>query len=371
MKIAITSSCYGTQQTGATQRFRGIYRELFKRLTDTEFVVFEPRDCNIRSWFELSENVRFTTTPLSNRQHRAQKLLQGFTFWPAILKREGCDIFDNPALSLHKSPYVRTTLLIHDIRYFSQETSPATKYVARRILDRAVTQCDLVVTVSESMRNEILSLYPSLNVSVVYNAVDLEFFRAPSCSDLQLIRDKYELPDEFMLSVGHFEDRKNYKALVSAVSLLRHWNKDIRLVIVGNDNGGLEAVRKHIELQGVPANVTTLNGVSDFDISCLYRLSKLFVFPSYYEGFGIPILEAMASGCPMVLSEIPVFRELTQGQGVYFDYRKPESIAGAIHQVLSSPSERDRLIEYGNSRVRNFTFSEVSLALENVYRTLC
>ena len=244
------------------------------------------------------------------------------------------------------------------------------KLISRLILAKALTRCDRLVTPSESVRNEILSLYPDLPISVVHNGVDIDAFRAASHSDLSSIRHRHNLPNDFVLSVGHFEKRKNYLNLVTAVAQLREKQRAVHLVIVGNDNGELAAVKKHVHALGVATNVTILNGLSDFELSCIYRLCKLFVFPSYYEGFGIPILEAMAAGCPIVLSDIPVFKELTQGQGVYFEYNNPDSIAIAIDEVLSSNSERDRLIQYGRERVQDFSFQKVSMALEGVYRTL-
>jgi glycosyltransferase involved in cell wall biosynthesis len=198
----------------------------------------------------------------------------------------------------------------------------------------------------------------------------MSFFQEVSYSDLCSVRSCHNLPDNFVLSVGHFEQRKNYINLVTAVARLRDKGRAVYLVIVGNDNGELGAVRKHVHSLGLATNVKILNGLSDFEVSCIYRLCKLFVFPSYYEGFGIPILEAMAAGCPIVLSDIPVFKELTQGQGVYFKHNKPDSIALAIDEVLASNSERDRLIQYGKKRVQEFSFPKVSRALEGVYRAL-
>lgn len=371
MKIAINATCLGARASGATQRFKGMYRELFSRLTDTEFVVFEPQDCSIRSWFDTYPNVTFKPTPLSNQQHRIYRVFRGFTFWPTTLKREKCDVFDQSHLPLVKSPSGRTVLQIYDIRYFSQARGLPSKNISRLVLNRAVAGCDRLLTISKSMRDEILSLYPSLDIAVVYCGVDINRFQTISSSDVQRVRNSYKLPADFVLSVGHFERRKNYKNLVTALSLLRDRKRDVHLLIVGNSAGELEEIRRHINSLGVQANITILNGICDFELSCLYRLSKLFVFPSSYEGFGIPILEAMASGCPVVLSDIPVFREITQGQGVYFDHRQPESIANAIDQVLTSSCEHNRLVTYGNTRVMEFTFAKASMALENVYRTLC
>jgi glycosyltransferase involved in cell wall biosynthesis len=367
MKIGINATCFYNRPTGATQRFKGIYRELFLRLSNTEFVVFEPRDCKISSWFDKYDNVSFRPTPLSS-QDRVRKFLRGLRFWPSTLRRESCNIFEAFNMPFVRSPVGRTALTILDIRKAYDTTLSKTVY--RLVLDESVRKCDHIITDSESVRHEILSLYPGLAVSVVYNGVDISFFQAASFPDLFSVRDRHNLPNDFVLSVGHFERRKNYLNLVTAIAQLREKRRAVYLVIVGNDSGELAAVKKLIYSLGVSTNVAILNGLSDFELSCIYRLCKLFVFPSSYEGFGIPILEAMAAGCPMVLSDIPVFKELTQGQGVYFEYHNPESIASAIEEVLESNSERDRLIQYGKERVKEFSFPKISMALEGVYRIL-
>ena len=116
-------------------------------------------------------------------------------------------------------------------------------------------------------------------------------------------------------------------------------------------------------------NVKILRNLSDFEVKCVYKLCNLFVFPSSYEGFGIPPLEAMAAGCPLVLSDIPVFREITENRGIYFSHDDSESIANSVEKVLSSSSDRARLIEYGKGQ---YMLSVLILAkqLEGIYRSL-
>jgi glycosyltransferase involved in cell wall biosynthesis len=369
MKIGINATCYDNKSTGATQRFKGVYGELFKRLRNTEFVVFEPRDCNIRAWFDNYENLSFRPTPFSSQQ-RARKFFRGFSFWPDVLRHERCDVFEVFNLPMISSPKGLNFLTIHDIRYVSQPGSYLERYISRLVLDKSVAQCDRIITVSFSMRDEIQPLYPAVPISVVYNGVDIDRAQMASSADLLAIRHSYNLPSEFVFSVGHFEPRKNYMNLVTAIAILRESRRDVHLVIVGNDHGDLPAVQKHIHALGVARDVTILNGLSDFEVFCMYRLCQLFVFPSSYEGFGLPVLEAMLARCPMVLSDIAVFKEITQGKGVYFKHDEPESIAAAIDGVLTSNGERERLVRYGTERVKDFTFAKASRALEGLYSSL-
>jgi glycosyltransferase involved in cell wall biosynthesis len=178
------------------------------------------------------------------------------------------------------------------------------------------------------------------------------------------------LPNGFLLSIGHFEKRKNYSRLIDALALLNRQGRNLHLVIVGNESGESQVIKKKIARSGLSGHVTVLHGISDSEVQCLYRLAGLFVFPSYYEGFGIPVLEAMASACPMVLSDIPVFREITGNQGAFFPFDDVPAMAKAIAAVLDSADERRRLIALGHQRVKDFHFSAIAEKLQALYRTL-
>ena len=132
----------------------------------------------------------------------------------------------------------------------------------------------------------------------------------------------------------------------------------------------MESVQQRIIEKKLQNQITILSRLSDVEVRCAYRLSSLFVFPSYYEGFGIPILEAMASGIPIALSDIPVFREITQNSGLYFDPFNIESMCDAIEQGLMSTGLRKDIVEYGNHRVDDFEFSLLAAQLSAVYESI-
>ena len=115
-------------------------------------------------------------------------------------------------------------------------------------------------------------------------------------------------------------------------------------------------------------NVMILKNLPNWEVQSLYRLCSLFVFPSVYEGFGIPILEAMAAQRPMVLSDLPVFREITENQSIYFDPNKIESIADVILKTYSSKFEQERLVDYGLKRMEAFKYHNLAQDLVKIYR---
>lgn len=369
MKIGLNATCLNDRPSGARQRFFGIYGELVKRLPDAEFVVYEPVDCKVAAWFEGAPNVSARPTPLPS-EGRLKRLARGLGYWRKALLLDQFDLFECFNQPLIKSPTGRTLLTIHDIRRLYADWGTLERSIYRLALERDLKTADHVLTVSESMKQEIHDFFPGVPISVVYNGLDAEIFDSVAESDLQALRRKHGLPEAFIMAVGHLERRKNYLRLIDAIARLRDQGRVLNLVIVGNDSGERKAIQDRIDSAKLSDNVTFLSGLSDLEVRCAYKLCSLFVFPSSYEGFGIPILEAMAAGCPMVLSDIPVFREITQNKGVYFPHDDVEAMAAAIDAVLSSSSQRTSLINYGKERVQAFSFKSLAGQLESVYRTL-
>ncbi len=368
MKIGLNATCLNDRPSGARQRFVGIYGELFKSLPDSEFVIYEPFDCPVGSWFDENANVSFKQTPIPS-EGRLQRLAGGFRYWRAELESEKFDYFEGFHLPIIKAPTGKTLLTVHDIRGLNSEYGVISRAVYKSVLNRSVGATDHVITVSETMKQDILKYYPNTPISVIYNGFDIHGFDRVTESAILSARQKFALPEEFLLAVGHFEERKNYQRLIEAISILRDMGRSCSLVIIGNNNGERAALEKHVESLNLSGHVQMLSGLSDLEVRSAYKLCSLFIFPSAYEGFGIPILEAMAAGRPMVLSDIAVFREITQNKGIYFPYDDVELMASAIETGLSSSHERARLIDYGNKRVKDFSFKNLAEQVVSLYKS--
>jgi len=369
MRVGLNATCFNERASGAKQRFIGIYGELIRRLPGTEFIVYEPEDCKVSSWFSGSGNVTPRLTPLPS-DGRVKRLVKGLGYWPQIQNLDGLDLFECFNLPLTHSRKVRTVLTIHDIRGVYLGRSALQRLTYRLALKREFNRTDHIITVSESMKQEIIDIYPCAEISVVRNGIDVKRFDDITTTDCEIFRGRYNLPKEPILSVGHFEQRKNYLRLIDALAKLRDEGQDLNLVIVGNDSGERKRIQERIDASNLNQRVTLLSGLSDLEVRCAYKLASLFVFPSSYEGFGIPILEAMAAGCPMVLSDIPVFREITQNRGIYFPFDDVDALAESIGRILSSSSQREKSVGYGKERVEAFTFKTLAEQMESVYRKL-
>jgi len=366
MKIGLNATCFNDRPSGAKQRFIGLYSELIKRMPETEFVVFEPADCAVGRWFGDAVNVTIRHTPIPSTG-RVRKFVAGFGYWSSILARENLDILEDFDLPVIAASGGRTFLTIHDIRSLHAKAYWHDRAVYRAVAGHAFRVADRVITVSETMRRNILEEFPRAQVSVIYNGIDDTLLSKITENQILNIADKYTLPREFIMTVGHLEQRKNHLSLIDAIAKLRDRGNSCFLLIVGNDSGTKDSLKARIENRGLSSHIKILSQLPDIDVFSLYRLAKAFIFPSTYEGFGIPILEAMAADCPLVLSDIPVFRELTEGQAVYFPPIDVDAMALAIEKVLTSSSERDRLLNYGRKRIGMFKYSSLAAQLEDLY----
>jgi len=368
MKIVLNATCLNSHPSGARNRFVGIYQQIFKLCPEVDFIVFEPKDCSISSWFSRSFNVRYIKTGQSS-ENSIQRYLSGKLFWSRELNKINPDIFETYHLPLVKSPAGRTILTVHDIRYlrFPHLYSPFRRVVSRSLLRSALLRSDLVITVSNAIKKEILDFCPKANVKVIHNGIDPEAYHSLSGEDLSKIKESLNLPQKFILSVGHLEKRKNYPRLLEAISSLNLKGNNLFLCIVGNEGDDSKAILDKINELKLINNVKLLKNLTDHEVRGLYRLCSLFVFPSLYEGFGIPIIEAMAAQCPMVLSDLPVFREITENQSLYFNENDPELMARAILKAYDSASEQKRLIEYGTKRVEMFKYDKLARDLKQIY----
>lgn len=366
MRVGLNATCFNDRPSGAKQRFVGIFRELLTQMPEAEFVLYEPSDCQVSNWFDGFPNISARITSIPS-EDRIRKHINGHLYWHSFLQKEGLDVFERFNLPIVRAREAWNLMTIHDIRGVNSDKQSIKQKLKKAYVRRSLNAADHVITVSESMKKEILGAYPGVPISVIYNGINEAGFEQVSDSDLTAFRRDNALPEGFALAVGHFEKRKNYLRLMGAISLLSKRGVRCPLLIIGNDSGERKVIESRVDALGLTGSVRILCGLTDHEVRCAYKLCSLLVFPSFYEGFGIPILEAMAARRPMVLSDLPVFREITQDEGIYFPPDDVEAMADAIGQGLSSSGDRKRLVEYGGKRIKDFGFSQLARQLKEVY----
>jgi len=368
MRIGINVTSINSRPSGVREQFYGLFNELIKKMNDTEFVLYEPSDFPVGKQFEKIENVSSIATTIPSDK-RLLKQLKSLLYWNITKAHEKLDIFEGLSLPFYKPHEPKGLLTIYDIRGI-HHSDRLYRSIYTRVLRNALISADQIITISQSMKSEILNFEPRSNVEIVYCGINKSLFSSKDEISLKTIRLKLNLPKEFILAVGHLEARKDYPTLIEAVAILKRMGLKLPLVIVGNDNGELQKINSLIHSKDLSKEVILLSGIITEDLCGLYQLCNLFVFPSRYEGFGIPVLEAMASGTPIILSDISVFKEITENKLIYFPVGNSESLANEIIKLINKSSDLITMRDYGIRRVLDFNFNQLAEKQESIYDKL-
>ncbi|WP_088307278.1 glycosyltransferase family 4 protein, partial [Novosphingobium sp. B 225] len=314
-------------------------------------------------------NVEARPTPIPS-EGRVARLLAGRGYWNKALRADRLDLFEAFHLPAVIAPDCPTLLTIHDLRPVRPDAPLAERLVARPVLHRALSRAAWTLAVSDTVAAELAAFHPGARVERLYNGVIPADFAAPAPEVLADTLNRWRLPEQFLLAVGHIERRKNLPQLVEALALLRAQGLDRPLVVVGNPGGAEEELAAAIARHGLGDLVRVLHGVSHADLLALYHASRAMVFPSAYEGFGIPMVEAMAAGRPVAASDTPVFRELAGDAAQFFPLGDAPATAAAIEALWSDPALAARLVERGQALLPRFDFAVLADQLAVLYRSI-
>ena len=295
-----------------------------------------------------------------------------------LLRREKVDIvhFTNylvPTLRFSNAKYVVT---IYDLTAwrFPETLPPAYIAYIKGAVSHAVKAADLIFTLSDAVKREIIELFEidSERIRTVYSGIAQSFWEAPKKrpSELRAIRDKYGISQDFLLFIGVIEKRKNVITLVKAFEILMD-RMDLQLVLVGRPGYGFRKVEKYIRENHLRGKVILTGYVSEEEKLALYDSATLFVYPSLYEGFGIPLVEAMVRKVPIVASKIPSTEEVAGEAAIYYeDLLNHEALAERILELIKNDVLRQDLVEKGLKRACDFSWEKVSKRHLQAYREL-
>jgi glycosyltransferase involved in cell wall biosynthesis len=318
----------------------------------------------------------FHTVPLLEPDTTAK----GYFEFRIILKRLECDLVHIPHLfwmpRVLPCPYVMT---VHDL--LEHMSRAKGKSGLRRSLHYQLTRRVLkgaarIFAVSQFSKSEIEKLFgiPSRKIDVVYNAIDERFLHGhASAADRQLIAERYLVTYPFLLYAGRISPHKNLVRIIEAFSALRGELEkegkfpDLKLIIIGDDLSGHPDLRRTVIRSGVQNEVRFLGFVPIEILRIFYDVANVFLFPSLYEGFGLPPLEAMAHGTPVVTSNISSLPEVVGKAAVLVNPENVFEIMRATHRVLVDQSLRDKLKERGYEQVRCFSWEDSVRRILKVY----
>jgi glycosyltransferase involved in cell wall biosynthesis len=294
----------------------------------------------------------------------------------------GAELFhatEHLLLPLRHTPSVLT---IHDLvfRLFPHYHKPLNYAFLNLAVPLFIRRADHLIAVSQSTRRDLIRLYGvnADKVTVIYEAASRRFRPQPP-EETERVRQKYGLPERFILSLSTLEPRKNYKRLIEALALARQMSGvrgshldagQWRLVIVGEKGWLYQPFFRRLEELRMEDEVTLLGRVSDEDLPALYSAATIFAFPSLYEGFGLPPLEAMACGTPVVCSRASSLPEIGGEAAHYFNPTNAEEMAKTMHKVLMDEALQQEMRQEGLRQASRFSWAKAAEETMGVYRAV-
>jgi glycosyltransferase involved in cell wall biosynthesis len=280
------------------------------------------------------------------------------------------DLYHSPDFTLPPvRAGTRTLVTVHDLSFLHLPDcfQPSLVEYLRANVPLAAQRADCVIADSESTRRDLIAAFdvPPERTTVIYPAVEPRFRPIADARALTQVRLRYHLPERFILSLGTIQPRKNYIGLIEAFAQLD--DADLHLVIVGGKGWLYEDVFAAVRERGLENRVLLPGYVDDVELPALYNLATVFALPSLYEGFGIPPLEAMACGTPVVVSDNSSLPEVVGDAGLLVDARDSSALAGALDRLLSDDALRQALSEAGRTRAATHTWRRSAAQLLATY----
>jgi len=309
------------------------------------------------------------TTPLSYKPWRLSAMLAHFTRFSQDYLFPGVDLFHATDHLLPHFRRIKSVFTLHDLIFlFHPEThKPMNRWFLTLMMPRFLRAADAVIAVSECTKRDAIRFYsiPEEKITVIYEGVSPRF-RPANPEAVRAVREKYGLPERFILYVGTIEPRKNLTTLLEAFHHLLA-TRDLRLVFVGKKGWLYEGFFRRLRELGLEDRVIFTGYVPDEDLPAIYSAADLFVFPSLYEGFGLPVLEAMACGTPVVCSNTSSLPEVAGDAAILVDPTDVRALAGAMERVLTDEHLRAEIYAKGLGRARQFTWAKAAQETLKVY----
>lgn len=375
MRIGLDCSSAVHQRAGIARYTRGLVAALARVGAEHTFVlVVAGGGPGSDFTLDLGENFLVRRLPASRRLwtilwHRLQVPLAADRFIGAV------DVFHSPDYVLPPLRRGKKVVTIHDLSFlrYPEGAQPSLRRYLSAAVPRAVQEADLVLADSLCTRRDVIELLgvPPAKVEVVYPGVDESFKPIEDAEALARVREHYQLESPFLLSVGTLEPRKNLIALLEAYAALRRAGGfEHRLVVAGGKGWRYEGIFTRVEELSLEGDVTFLGYVPEENLPALYCLADALVFPSVYEGFGLPPLEAMACGTPVIASDRSSLPEVIGDAGLMVPADKRDALAEAIHTLLQDGQLRGELIRKGLTRANKFSWQKTGQDLLAIYRRL-
>lgn len=295
---------------------------------------------------------------------------------PKYLRKNKIDIYHTQYITpffVPKKTKIITT--IHDIsfNFFSQLIKKTDLFFLKLLMPHSLKRADKILAVSQFTRDEIIKYYKTdpNKIEVTYNAVDDKFMASEySAEELDKVRKKYNLPEKFILYIGTMQPRKNVAFLIEGFAKIRDRLSNTKLVVAGKKGAHNydNAIDKAIGENNLESEIIFPGFIEEGEKPAVFKLARTFVFPSLYEGFGIPVLEAMSQKIPVVTSNIPSLKEIAGKGAEYFEIGSLENLEEKLYNVSVKEDIRRNLINSGLERVRFFSWKKTAGKVLKIYK---
>jgi glycosyltransferase involved in cell wall biosynthesis len=323
----------------------------------------------------------FTDQPieaLSGHENTEIRLIEasGLKWHRKVLKesyKQNIDIFFSPTSyiipAIHNPKKISVLMTVHDLISFlyPQKHNKKAVIIERLLLKKALKKSAHILSVSKNTKSDICNRFScnSRKISVIPNAAS-DVFRPLENEDLIYFKEEKQLPDKFIFSAGTLEPRKNYDILIRAFSKIKSEFPKYKLLIAGKKGWNYENIFKTVEDLDMGDSVKFLDYIPERDLVRLYNLATVFAYVSLYEGFGIPPLEAMQSGCPVITSNVSSIPEVVNDAAILVNPEKEEDIAQAMKKLLGSPEMQSGLRKKGLKQAEKFSWKKSAQKLLNL-----
>jgi glycosyltransferase involved in cell wall biosynthesis len=346
---------------------RNLLRHLARLDSESEYLILCTGEDDSLA-FELGPNFRLIPTAV-----RAESAGDQFVV-PRLLKHAGADVYHTPYAVLPVVTVCPSVVTIHDcvnLTFPQYAPNRASHLAARLRMWSAAHRSSRILTVSESSKRDILKFFrvPEAKVSVIANAIDRRYGSPPTPDEVQRVRERFQLYGEFLLYAGNIRPHKNLERLIDAFHQLRDSARfeHLRLLIIGDEISKYPTLRRAVHRYKLHKHVRFFGFVPESTLAVLYRLATAFVFPSLYEGFGLPPLEAMASGTPVVTSNVSSLPEVVGDAAVLIDPYDAAAIAQGVRDVLTDEALRETLVARGLERAKAFSWETSVKRVREIY----
>ena len=360
--------------TGLGNYCRTLLNDLGTIDTTDSFRLYVPdlgRD-DLRSQLDMPRNMSFVTP--ANKLVKPLRSLWRIKGIVNDLKRDGVDIYHGLTgelpLGLSEAG-IKSVVTIHDLIFMRcpEYYNPVDVAIYKWKFRNAIRQANRIIAISECTRRDIMELgeIDDSRIHVVYQSCDTRFRQQVSPEQKQDVRARYSLPKRYVLFVGTIEERKN--ALLAAQAL-PYLSDEIHLVLVGRQTAYAKTIFSFARQNGLANRIHMLSGVPTSDLYAIYQQAECFVYPSRYEGFGIPVIEAIQSRLPVIACTGSCLEEAGGPDNVYVDPDEPQEMAMAIKSITDNPDAARQIVTRSLDYIRRFENGNVAQEMLNVYRSL-